>query len=221
MEKSKKVLVVVPHPDDETLGCGGTILKHVSNGDEVYCIFVTHGNECQTNVLNNLNSKDGLATAYGLKGFFLLDFPPLVLQDISLNILIGKLSDIINNIKPEILYIPNRSDAHSDHRRIFEALIICTKSFRYPFIERILSYEVISETDFAPTLTENAFTPNVFVDITDYMEKKLEIMSIFDTEIMSDPLPRSKSAIQSLARVRGVRAAVMYAEAFMLLYQKL
>ena len=80
--------------------------------------------------------------------------------------------------------------------------------------------EAQSETDFAVAVTNNTFTPNVFVDISDYIEKKLDILAMFKGETLSDPYPRSLSAVKALARVRGSRAGVMYAEAFMLLYEK-
>ena len=114
----------------------------------------------------------------------------------------------------------NRSDVHSDHRIAFQAIYSCTKSFRKPFIERILMYETLSETEFVPALSENVFIPNVFVDISNYMDKKLEIMQIYKSEIMEGNLPRSLNAIKMLAAFRGSRIGTDYAEAFMLLFEK-
>lgn len=82
-------------------------------------------------------------------------------------------------------------------------------------------YETLSETEFAPALSCASFTPNVYVDITDYLDKKIEIMKLFYTELMEEPYPRSLSSIEALARVRGSRCGVKYAEAFMLLYEKI
>jgi len=81
-------------------------------------------------------------------------------------------------------------------------------------------YETLSETEFAPALVENAFIPNTFVDITDYIDTKIEIMKIYETEIMPDPLPRSAHAIKGLAAFRGSRIGVKYAEAFMCIFQR-
>ncbi|MBQ9338697.1 MAG: PIG-L family deacetylase, partial [Paludibacteraceae bacterium] len=155
------VCVIAVHPDDETLGCGGTILKHLKNGDEVHCVFVTDGDNTQKTIIAKL------ADFYHLTGVISLGFEELKLADISLNVLVPALANVLNQIKPNILYIPNRSDAHSDHRAVFEALVACTKSFRFPFIEQILMCEVISETDFNLNLSEQVFNPNYFVDITD------------------------------------------------------
>ena len=93
----------------------------------------------------------------------------------------------------------------------------CTKNFRYPFIKRILLFETLSETEFAPAIANNTFSPNVFNDITLFIEKKSEIMKLFTTEQMEEPLPRALSSLKALARFRGRRIGVKYAEAFQLL----
>jgi N-acetylglucosamine malate deacetylase 1 len=206
-----KVLTISVHPDDETLGCGGSILKHKLNGDEVYCIYITNGNEFQAKAIQTINKMFNFDKSYQL------GFPETTLDDISLNDIIPKLTTVINEIKPEVVYMPNRSDVHSDHRRTFEALMAVTKTFRYPYITKILMCEVISESDFAPALAENAFQPNVFVDISDFMAKKLEIMNVFESELLESPNTRSIDSITAYNRYRGSQINCMYAEAFMLL----
>jgi LmbE family N-acetylglucosaminyl deacetylase len=207
----KKILAISVHPDDETLGCGGALLKHKAQGDELYCIHVTDGNERQAAIIPNIKS------LFDFTESIRLGLQEIILADIPLTDIIEKLSKVINNIKPNYMYIPNRSDAHSDHRRVFEALIACTKQFRYPFIEKILMCEVISETDFAPALPENVFIPNVFVDITDFIERKNEIVRLFDSELLPAPYTRSLEAIDALGRYRGSLINAKYAEAFMLI----
>lgn len=209
----KKILVISVHPDDETLGCGGTILKHIAENDEVNCVFVTSGNSSQIDTIPLLNK------LYSFNEIVSLDLPENELQDLSLNILIPKFADIINRIKPEVLYIPNRSDVHSDHRAVFEALMACTKSFRFPFIEKVLMCEVISETDFAPPLIENVFAPNYFVDITKYLNKKLEILELFKSELLPYPQTRNLSTMKALNRYRGSQVNCEFAESYMLLKQ--
>lgn len=206
---AKKVCVISVHPDDETLGCGGTILKHRNRGDHVYCIFVTSGNAEQNVLIEKVSS------LYGFESVIKLDMPELELQDISLNKMIPLISNIFSHIKPEILYIPNRSDIHSDHRAVYDAVLACTKSFRYPYIEQILMCEVISETDFSLGLPESMFIPNFFVDISDTFKPKLEIFKLYQSEILPYPLTRSLSTIESLNRYRGSLINCEYAEAFM------
>lgn len=86
-------------------------------------------------------------------------------------VIISKIKEILQSVKADIIYVPNRSDVRSDHRIAFKSAYSCTKSFRYPFVKRILMYETLSETEFAPSLPENVFLQNVFVDISDYFEK--------------------------------------------------
>ena len=205
----EKVVVVVVHPDDETIGCGGTIIKHLNKGDEVHCILVTKGNAEQKVIW------DKVKDAYHFTSVTELDFPELDLMDKSLNDLIPPLSKAISVIQPQTIIIPNRSDAHSDHKAIFNAVASCTKAFRYPFIEKVLMMEVISETDFALPLPEGQFIANYYVDITKEFEKKQEILKIYESELLPYPQTRNLNTMQALNRYRGSLINAEYAEAFM------
>jgi LmbE family N-acetylglucosaminyl deacetylase len=207
----RKIIVVSVHPDDETLGCGGTLFKHKSMGDILYCIHVTNGNKEQEKIITKLQSM------YEFRESIQLGFEEVSLETVPLSDIIEKVSAVIKSIKPDYLYIPNRSDVHSDHRRVFEALVACTKAFRYPYIKKTLMCEVISETDFSPALYEMAFVPNVFVDITDFINKKNEVIKLFEKELLPSPFTRSLTAIEALGRYRGSQINVEYAEAFMLI----
>lgn len=217
----KNVIVISAHPDDETLGAGGTILKHVANGDNVYWLIVTNVFENQGFSKERVNSRQEeikeVEKLLGITKTFLLDYPTMTLSSSSLIKMVPEISNIFSELKPEIVYTLNRSDAHSDHRIIFDAVMACTKSFRYPFIKQILMYECISETEFAPALAEKVFLPNYFIDITDYIDKKNEIMKVFESEIADHPFPRSIENIKALAHFRGASVGVKYAEAFQLL----
>lgn len=221
-----KVLVVAVHPDDETLGCGGTLLKHRAQGDEIYWLVLTgprkgdHPAFSDEFIAKRDTLVDRVAEAYGFNETIKLNLPTQKLHSLDLKDIILKVSDVFKRITPDIVYMMYNNDVHSDHRVAFDAAYSCTKSFRYPFIKRILMMETLSETEFAPALAAKTFIPNVYVDITDYIDKKLEIMSMYDTEIMEEPYPRSLSSVKALARVRGSRAGVMFAEAFQLLYEK-
>jgi LmbE family N-acetylglucosaminyl deacetylase len=206
-----KVLVVAVHPDDETIGCGGTILKHISNGDEVSCLFVTNGNTVQKETIPKLKK------AYGLTNAFQCNLPEIILSDLSLKEIIDSISIIIKKYQPNVLYLPNRSDPHSDHRITFDAFQSIIKTFRFPFIKKVMMLEVISETDFAPALNENMFIPHVFVNISEYFEKKMEILKIFESELLDFPQTRSLNTMQAYNRYRGSQINSDYAEVFMLL----
>lgn len=219
-----KVLVVSVHPDDETLGCGGTILKHSNLGDEVYWMIVTKADELIGFTKEFVNKRkyqiERVSKEYGFKKVYQLNFLPTKLQSVDFGKFINSVSTIINDIKPEIIYMNNRSDVHTDHQITARVLMSCTKSFRYPFIKKILMYECISETEMSPSLPENIFIPNVYSDITNFIDKKLEIMNIYESEVQNPPLPRSLENIKALARYRGSSCGTHYAEAFMLVRER-
>lgn len=220
----KKILVIAVHPDDETLGCGGTILKYKRNGEQVHWLILTKANQNITSIPNIVETQHEyivqVAAAYNFDGWKQLDFLTTELDQYPLGAIIGEISTAIKNIAPSIIYFHHHADVHSDHKVAFDAIYSCTKNFRYPFIEKILLFETLSETEFAPAIRNNAFVPNVFNDISPYMEEKLEIMKLFITEQMDEPLPRAMSTINALGRYRGSRIGVKYAEAFMILFEK-
>ncbi len=207
----KKIMVISVHPDDETIGCGGTILRHIHDGDKVSVVFVTNGNSQQKDTI------DTVTDAYPIEKSFQLGLEEIFLENKPLVNIISVLGKVISDYEPEILYIPNRSDVHSDHRTIFLALQACFKSFRSPFIKKILMMEVISETDFSPALPENMFIPNVFIDISDFYEKKESILSIYKDELLKKHQTRTISAVRALNRYRGSIINTKYAESFMLI----
>ena len=108
---------------------------------------------------------------------------------------------------------------HTDHRIVFDAVIACTKWFRYPSVKRVLAYETLSETDFSLN-TNGRFYPNYFINISGYLEKKIELMSIYISEIAKFPFPRSYEAIRALATLRGAASGYIAAEAFQLLKER-
>ncbi len=215
------ILVVSPHPDDETLGCGGTILKHKSAGDDIYWLVMTNITKemgyDEKRVKKRQEEIDKVAREYRFEKIYRLNYPATRLDTIPLSEMIEKAGNVIREIKPEVLYIPNRNDVHSDHKITFDVLISSTKSFRNSFIKKVLIYETISETEFASPLNSNVFFPNSFSDITKYLDKKIFIMKIYNGELGEHPFPRSIENIKALATFRGATAGVKYAEAFMTL----
>jgi N-acetylglucosamine malate deacetylase 1 len=222
---TKEILVIAPHPDDETLGMGGTILKHKGKGDHVHWLIVTninpdHGWEKDI-VVARQSEIQKVAEKYEFSSVHKLDYPTTRLDEYPLRKLINSVSTIINLVKPDTIYLPNRSDIHSDHRITFDMVMACTKSFRYPFIRRLLMYETLSETEFTPALPEKLFAPNIFVDISEYIEQKIEVIQIYKSEVMVAPLPRSLESIRALSLYRGSRIGVKAAEAFQLIFERL
>lgn len=212
-----KVLIVAVHPDDETLGCGGTLLKHKANGDEIHWLICTTVDEKHSYYDTREQEIEKVAALYGFDSVHNLRLETMQVDEYSMSELVGKISKVINEVKPTTIYLPFKGDVHSDHRKIFEASYSCTKSFRYPFVKKIYMIETLSETEFAPSTKEDSFIPNVFVDISKYMDKKLEIMKVYESEIAEHPFPRSIKNIQALGTLRGATCGCEYAESFILL----
>jgi LmbE family N-acetylglucosaminyl deacetylase len=131
--------------------------------------------------------------------------------------LIESVASVVRKTQADTLYIPYRNDAHSDHAAVFDAAVACTKSFRYPSVRSVYTYETLSETEFGLRTDDPGFRPNRLVDISNWLEQKISIMHMFDGEITAFPFPRSETCMRAQAALRGSQASVMAAEAFMVL----
>ena len=134
-----------------------------------------------------------------------------------MKLLVNKVSEVFRDFKPEEVLLPYPGDIHSDHHVTFKAASACTKSFRYPGIKRVLAYETPSETDFGIDPRDPGFKPNVFVNINCHLEKKIELLNIYQSEMGEFPFPRSEKTLRAFAYQRGSQAGVKAAEAFMCL----
>lgn len=217
MKMNNKVLVIAVHPDDETLGCGGTLLKHKSNNDEIHWLICTQTDKNSDFYKTREKEILEVSKKYQFDSVHNLELNTMRVDEYSMSELVSKISKVISEVKPNIIYLPFKDDVHSDHRFIFEAAYSCTKSFRYPFIKKIYMMETLSETEFAPSTKENSFIPNTFVDITNFFDKKVEIMKIFKSELDKHPFPRSIKNLEALATIRGATCNCEYAESFVLL----
>jgi len=215
------VLVIAPHPDDETLGCGGTLLRHLDQGDDVHWLIVTSVREedgwspayvAEKNRQINLVNEH-----YGFLEKYQLGFPAAGLDAAPFRRIVEAIEKVINSIHPTTLYVPSRWDAHTDHQVVFSATAASAKWFRAKSIKEIVCYETISETNFS--FSGNVFDPNVFVNITGYIERKCVILTQYTTEISEHPFPRSEKAIRALADLRGSQSGCEAAEGFQLVYR--
>jgi len=216
----KNILVIAPHPDDEILGCGGTLLRHAANGDRLFVVYMTR--MCteygySTERINSRESEIERVCKSMNATRDQLDYQPATLTDQDTVSMIPQLSELFRQIAPDVLYVPNRADAHSDHRVCFNAAYACSKVFRCPSLKTILMYETVSETDFSPPLAQDMFVPNYFVDVTTYMSQKISLMQVYESELSEHPFPRSIASLQALATLRGSAAGVSRAEAFQLI----
>lgn len=221
----RRVLVIAPHPDDETLGCGGTLLRHKDQGDEIAWIIVTDMKLSLGYSRKKIKEREqeitDVASLYEFSHVYRMGFPTTRLNDGILPVLVEKFSKIFKEYRPQVIYLPFPGDAHSDHRMTFEAAAACAKWFRSPSVEKVLSYETLSETNFNLNPAYPAFAPQVFVDISIYLDKKIKILENDASECGEFPFPRSEKSIRSHAYARGSESGFMAAESFMLLRERL
>lgn len=219
--ESKVVAVVAPHPDDETLGCGGVLLKHVARGDHVHWIVFTGISSELGFTEERIRSRDDeirrVTEAYGFAGTHRLGFPTMQLDRLPKADLVGALGSVVRKLAVHTLYVPYRNDAHSDHAAVFDACAACTKTFRYPSVRSVRAYETLSETEYGVKPEDPGFRPNLFVDVSGFMDRKLEIMGIYASEMAPFPFPRSNVALRALSQLRGSQCGATAAEAFMVL----
>lgn len=219
--RAETCLFVAPHPDDETLGCGGTILKLKAQGVSVHWLIVTTIANVpgfpQDKVAVRAGEIESVRKAYGFDGVHNCSLPAAALDTLAKGELVGAISSVIKSIRPDTVYVPYRNDVHSDHAAVFDAAVSGTKTFRSPFVKAIYAYETLSETDFSLRPDDPGFRPNLYEDISGYLDKKISIMSLFDGEMGEFPFPRSQECLRALATLRGAQANCHAAEAFMIL----
>ena len=200
------------------------MLRHAEQEDTVHWLIVTHITEELGFEAERIEKREReigqVAAHYGIEPPINLEFPTTRLDAQPMSRLVDAIGGVFQEVKPEVIYVPYRSDIHTDHAVVFDAVMSCTKWFRYPSVQRVLAYETLSETEFALDPDVSGFQPNVFIDITGNVEDKIGIMRIYESEIGEHPFPRSASAIRARATLRGSTAGFNAAEAFMLLKER-
>ena len=218
-----RTIVVAPHPDDETLGVGGTLLRRKSEGASLAWLIVTsisvESGWSSEKVKQRADEIQRITQLYGFDEVYSLNFQTTRLDTIPMGDIVEAVSKVVKKFKPEEVFVPHPGDVHTDHHVVFDAVSASTKWFRFPSVKRILTYETLSETDFGLAKGQ-AFCPNVFVDIEHFFSKKLQAMDIYSSEMGGFPFPRSHKAIQALATLRGSASGFKAAEAFELLRER-
>lgn len=215
----KKILILSPHADDEILGCGGTMSRYVRYGHDINVLILTNANYGAPEIyskdeIKQIRDESKLANKFiGTRKLFFENLPALTLT----NYPIYKISNIINKylstIKPEIIFIPSINDIHDDHKIIFKAAKVSLRANKKTSIKKILSYEVLSETEWNEN--ENSFSPNYFVKLNESdVNNKVKSFLKYKSQVKKYPHPRSKEVIITLAKVRGSQVFMKYAEAF-------
>jgi len=207
-----KVLVIAAHPDDEILGVGATICKHIDSGDEVYVCIVTKAYEPEWTkeyMEKKIDEQKKVDKLLKINKRFNLDMPTVKLNSIPHGEFNKKIIDVLDEVKPDIIYTHFEGDVNLDHTLIFNAVMVATRPTKKI---RVLCFETLSETEWG----RKAFHPNFWVDITKFIEKKKKAFEIYKSEVKAYPHPRSTEGIEILAKKRGIDICTKYAEAFIL-----
>ena len=222
-----RVLVVAAHPDDEVLGCGGTIVRHAMAGDEVNILILAQGMlaraekddfESYHKKQNDLKERSfRVAELLGAKDVIHLDFPDNRMDSVDLLNIIKRIEEFIDRIRPQIIYTHHGGDLNIDHTITAKAVVTATRPLRGGIVPEICAFEILSSTEWAFGQDSIPFRPNYFIGIDPYTDKKIEAINIYRTETEPYPYPRSPDAIRALAKRRGSQSGLKAAEAFMIL----
>lgn len=215
----KKVLILSPHADDEILGCGGFISKYAKKNYHINVLILTNANKGAPEIFSNkdiekIRSEAKIANKFiGTKKLYFEELPSLNLNNYPFYKITNIINKYIKNINPEIVLIPSVNDIHEDHKIIFKAAKVSMRSNKKNTLKKILSYEVLSETEWNEN--EKSFNPNYFVRLNkSEINNKVKAFLIYKSQVKKFPHPRSKEAIFNLSRVRGSQAFMQFAEAF-------
>ncbi|OHX40718.1 MULTISPECIES: PIG-L deacetylase family protein [Cytobacillus] len=217
----RNVLVIAAHADDEVLGVGGTIALHSARGDNVYLLSLCDRsmNHKRSEIEVNRLRKSVLKVCRIL-GIKEVIFGGLEDEKLELLSAIDQIEKAIGQFKPNIIYTHSDIDTNQDHRVTLHATAISTRTYSENFVDKVYTYEVLSSSEQGAFYTRR-FNPNVYVEISDVIEKKCEAISVYEKEVSAFPYPRSLDGIDALAKVRGMEIGVPYAEAFELVRERI
>lgn len=212
---NNRVLIIAPHPDDETLGVGGTIAKYIENGDDVFVLTVSGHLPPLYSQEDYEVTKEEAKKAYeilGIKNSKFLDIPATLISNEPVHVFNKQILDVVNEFNPNIVLCPY-PDRHVDHRVVFESTMVATRPVnKGRDIEILAAYETLSETHWNAPHIEPNFIPTWTVDISEYINLKLKALKCFDSQIPPFPGPRSIEAVEALAKFRGTQAGFGYGE---------
>lgn len=218
-----RILVVAAHPDDEILGCGGTIARLINEGYEAYVVVLGEGvtsrddkrkkGERIEEIKQLKNQMHEANKIIGVEKVFSLDLPDNRFDSVTFLDIVKKIEKVKNDLNPEIIFTHFENDLNIDHKITYEAVLTATRPMENESVKTIYSFEVPSSTEWSYPLS---FSPNVFFDISQTLNKKTEAMSCYKSELREFPHPRSLKAIKLAANVWGLKVGLNYAEAFQL-----
>jgi LmbE family N-acetylglucosaminyl deacetylase len=219
---AKKILVIAAHPDDEILGCGATMARHAAEGDDITVLIMADGVNARDLIDRDsaLESRQHAALKankiLGVERVRFLDYPDNRMDTVALLDIIQDIEKVMNECIPHTVYTHHYGDVNIDHQRVSEAVVVACRSTPGFSVRNVLFFETASSTEWRPAGSHLLFAPNYFVNVSGYLDLKLEALDAYAEEMRAFPHPRSKTAIECLAHWRGATAGVTAAEAYQL-----
>ncbi|QLG47413.1 PIG-L deacetylase family protein [Natrinema halophilum] len=224
-----KVLCVAAHPDDEALGAGGTLAKHAAEGDEVEVFLVSDGamaryeQETETAMERRAERRAEAETAadiLGVSNLTVLDYWGNQLDDVALIDIVRDVESKIDSFQPNVIYTHHYGDLNIDHELVARAVRTAARPTTDSPVDRILSFETLSATEWGMPSADNAFQPTTFVDIDEYLTQKMNAINAYESEMRDRPHPRNPDGIRNNAKVWGDKSGLLAAEPFELLLER-
>ena len=221
MLENPRILIVAAHPDDEVLGCGGTIAQFVSEGYQAFTLIFGEGITSR-DFKRDIDSRQNELTCLkrqlkqandciGVQEIFMENYPDNRLDTVSFLDIVKKIEDIKRKVKPKIIFTHHRNDLNIDHQIIFKAVLTATRPLVKETVQEIYAFETISSTEWSFPLN---FSPNLFFDISKTLQIKLNAMSFYQSELRDFPHSRSLKGIELTAQNWGMKVGLNFAEAF-------
>lgn len=212
-KRTRRVLAIAAHPDDELLGCGGTIALHTRAGHEVTSVIVCEGESLRYGEqgVGQANHIKQAADALGVKDVRTLGFPDQKLDTFTLTDIITPIEKVVEDVQPSVVYCQYGGDINRDHELLFKALLVATRP-TVESVESVYAFDTASSTEWAYPRT---FVPDLWVDIGSTLEQKLEAMACYESEMRDYPHPRSLQALRHRAHSWGNQCCLDAAEPFM------
>ena len=217
----RKILVIAPHADDEVLGCGATMAKAYTNGDDVYVLICTNASVGAPELFSEdmiKQIREEAVAAHkilGVKETFFLDFPAPALDQYPRYKMSNEISAIIKKIGADTVYIPHRGDCHKDHAIIHDCAMVACRPLANCSVKQVYAYETLSETEWGEPIAADFFVPVKYCTFSvEEFQKKLDAMGCFKSQLYPFPASRSLEAIEALSKYRGCTVSAERAEAF-------
>lgn len=219
---ASSVLIIAAHPDDEILGCGGTMARHAEDGEDIHVLFIADGVTSRgqnTDMTSRMKAAAAAAAHVGTQAPRFLNFPDNRLDAVPLLEIIQPIEQVLAEIKPRTVYTHHCGDLNIDHALVSRAVLTACRPVPGQTVRQLSAFEIPSSTEWSGPTGTPPFIPTYFIDISKHLECKLKALYCYEQEMRPFPNPRSREGLTALARLRGTQAGVQAAEAFVILRQ--